>query len=113
MSDQDLCNRLLTGRAHALQMCTNCNHIGHETNACPVSASTAGKQFDRARSPEREKVALPLAKCRAPSSAQAFVGNSTMKEVAAMRFASFAMSARYARGATQEFTALSMATRGY
>ena len=69
MSDQDLCNRLLTGRARSLQMCTNCNHIGHETNACPVAASTAGKQFGRARSPETEKVGLPLAKRRAPSSA--------------------------------------------
>ena len=53
----------------SLQMCTNCNHIGHETNACPVAASTAGKQFGRARSPETEKVGLPLAKRRAPSSA--------------------------------------------
>ena len=39
---------------------------------------------------------------------QVFVGGSTTKDGAVMRFASFAMSARYARGTTQEFTAPSM-----
>ena len=53
----------------SLQMCTNCNHIGHETNACPVAASTAGKQFGPASSPETKKVTLPLAKHRAPGNA--------------------------------------------